>query len=484
MASPNPGSVLLGLAAGDMLGAPTEFLSRAQVAEQYGAIVGPVKRSFGNFEAGQFTDGTEMALCLLEAYPADPGLLSRARAALGEWQKRGPRSIGVLTEASLVTDPVSAWRASGGSGCGNGALVRAAASVAAGRRGERLLAEAAQLGALTHVDPRSLLGSVCLVAGLERLLAGETYARAWRAALETALESPVTEWLFEGELVDPQVAAELAALLPQAHEELSSAIEHALAGRAGGNSGYAITTLQTAIARGSAASFAEGILPIVNEGGDSDSVAAVCGAILGARELLPPLDWLSDLRAAATFGSWPTAARGDAAVAALERACRRASGVFSPPGGRELRVQRFQPHLLYGRNILTRREAAYLASVGVTHLLDLRGEPEADEMRARMGGDRIHWPEHSIEREGIPIRDGGAPTAGVLERAHEFLERARSQGGIAYVHCRAGVERTGAVLLGWWLRSGGEEAEFYRLCASVRPLPEQVDAVLAWAFGE
>lgn len=318
--------VLLGLAAGDMLGAPMEFMTPARVRAVYGDFVGPVATSAGAFEAGEFTDDTQMALCILAAYPADGGLVARATAAFREWAAIGPRDIGMLTRAALApgADGVSAWRASGRTSCGNGALMRAAASVAAGSTGQPLLLEAAQLGAITHADPRSIACCVVFCAALDSLMLfedGVPYADTWESAIAAARKLDVASVLG----ADRSYAEEVSASWDEAVEIVGGAVRAGLAGRGGGNSGFAVTTLQTAVKHGAAKSFADGVLPVVREGDDSDTVAAVTGAILGARGLPPPAAWLANLRCGERWSAWPDAVVGDAAVRRLEHACARAA---------------------------------------------------------------------------------------------------------------------------------------------------------------
>lgn len=332
--------VLLGLAAGDMLGAPMEFMTPARVRAVYGDVVGPVAKSAGAFEAGEFTDDTQMALCILAAYPADDGLVARAADAFREWAAIGPRDIGNLTRAALATgsDGVSAWIASGRTSCGNGALMRAAASVAAGSRGDALLIETAQLGAITHADPRSVACCVVFCAGLEALAGGgvaSSYADAWNAAIAAAERFDAAGALagFGGggaAARGASYAEEVAVAWSGAVAIAGAAVRAGLAGRSGGNSGFAVTTLQTAVLHGAAPSFADGVLPVVREGDDADTVAAVTGAILGARGLPPPDAWLVDLRCGERWSAWPDAAVGLDAVRRIEHACARAAGFVQP----------------------------------------------------------------------------------------------------------------------------------------------------------
>lgn len=318
----NPG-ILLGLAAGDMLGAPMEFMTSARVRELYGPVDGPVAVSHGAFDAGEFTDDTQMALCLLAAYPADANLAARALAECRAWRASGPRDIGLLTDRALASDSLTAWEHSGRQSCGNGALMRAAASVAAGSSGVPLLREAAQLSAITHADPRSIAACMIFCDALAALIRGVDYSQAWRAAIDAAARFDVEEAL---QPFGADYARETRSTWTATITTVAAHVHAGLTPASGGNSGFALTTLQTAIAHGAAGTFADGTLPIVRAGDDSDTVAAVTGAILGARGLLPPPEWLSNLRCGERWPAWPNDALGEACLQRLRAACLRAAG--------------------------------------------------------------------------------------------------------------------------------------------------------------
>src|SRR6185436_11801437 len=115
-----------------------------------------------------------------------------------------------------------AWERSGYSAAGNGALMRASASVIAGSRGQALQHEAIELAMLTHPDPRSLGACWLLVVTLEALLDGAAPADAWRAALD------------EGKTLKPDVQAHarfgqhrgalVRERLPEVKQELGEAV--------------------------------------------------------------------------------------------------------------------------------------------------------------------------------------------------------------------------------------------------------------------
>lgn len=86
-----------------------------------------------------------------------------------------------------------------------------------------------------------------------------------------------------------------------------------------------------------------------------------------------------------------------------------------------------------------------LAAAGVTTVIDLRAEdgiePDLDYARS-LGLDVV----------AIPIRDGQTPTS---EQVETFLRATEQAAGNVFVHCGAGVGRTGT-MVGAWLVSTGE----------------------------
>lgn len=135
-----------------------------------------------------------------------------------------------------------------------------------------------------------------------------------------------------------------------------------------------------------------------------------------------------------------------------------------------------------GRNPLTARDIDEIAALGVTHLLDLReaGEwkaphfgLEAVEEAARLGLQRLH----------LPVLDMGAPTPQTLDAALQFIdETLQNPQAKVYIHCRAGMERTAAILIAHHARkhdlSYQESLKALRQRRPIlRPLPNQERAV-------
>ena len=92
---------------------------------------------------------------------------------------------------------------------------------------------------------------------------------------------------------------------PEARAAIRDAVERGLTGQWRSQSGYVIDTLEAAVAASLAPTYLEGILPVVARGDDSDTVAAIAGAVLGARGLLPPDELIDGLRCHFRWPTWP-----------------------------------------------------------------------------------------------------------------------------------------------------------------------------------
>jgi ADP-ribosylglycohydrolase len=197
-----------------------------------------------------------MALALARAVAAGGGFdPAAAFEAYRRWHASGPFDMGRTTHRALTGEADADSQA-------NGSLMRVSplGIFAHALDPEQAAALARQDSALTH--PHPVCGDSCaaFVVGLSHAIRHGDAAGAWQAALSWAEQSavaPVTEALLASERAAPVCD--------------------------GSNQGWVLITLQNAFhALRHAASLEEGVVATVRRGGDTDTNAAVAGALLGA----------------------------------------------------------------------------------------------------------------------------------------------------------------------------------------------------------
>jgi ADP-ribosyl-[dinitrogen reductase] hydrolase len=265
---------LLGVAIGDALGMPIEGWSREAIRMHYGVLAEFHASPSRGLAPGQFTDDTQMMLMHAESIVATRSVdgqdLGRRFVA---WLRSGDmRGIGGSTFQSIKRlERGVDWRESGQTGefaAGNGVAMRIApVGLFDSQHTERLQRDARIAGAITHRNPEALAGGMAVAYAVARLAAGE--AEPARLIGETIA--------FVGE-------CEVGRHLQRAEELLKFDVptEHALATLE--TTGYVVHTVASAFYcfAHSPASFKETLIQAVMAGGDTDTVAAVAGALSGA----------------------------------------------------------------------------------------------------------------------------------------------------------------------------------------------------------
>jgi ADP-ribosyl-[dinitrogen reductase] hydrolase len=274
----------LGLALGDALGAPFEFLRARNVPDPIPAL----ERPWLSEPPGSTTDDTAMARNLMRSLAAQNGfdpddLLERHL----EWFRSDPPDVGTLTGRVLrriaaVEDAATAaqeiWNERGPEvSAGNGSVMYCAPlGLAYANRPAQLVQLAPALSALTHVDGRCMTTVLAVTLGVAALVRGESAEDAAQAAL-TAVDD------LEG------------------GEELEFLVEAVGGSRAidGPDQGFCLFTAGAAFQALLRPGDVENELRrVVSLGGDTDTNAAVAGALLGARDGAKrlPARWLERLR--------------------------------------------------------------------------------------------------------------------------------------------------------------------------------------------
>jgi ADP-ribosylglycohydrolase len=258
---------LLGSAVGDALGAPFEFGPEGAFSARFprpghgGEMCGG-----GGWDPGEATDDTQMAVLTAESLLERGGLdLPDLFRRFQRWAAAEPKDIGLQTEAVLSSgDP---WDTAAAlhfqvsqRAAGNGALMRAAPSaVHFARHGREATMDAARrLSALTHGDPAAWEGTAVLHELVRVALTGTDPLAA----------VPDTLAVLRADQRDRYATVLTPDWHPDLATEFNGAVWPCL--------GSAVWALRTT------ASYEEAVRAAVDLGGDTDTVAAVTGALAGA----------------------------------------------------------------------------------------------------------------------------------------------------------------------------------------------------------
>lgn len=326
--------VLLGLACGDALGVPYEFgsapLALGEVPRMIGGGLGP-------YAPAEWSDDTQMTVVVAQV-AADPGL--RSVAALDAvvdgwlgWLRDGASDVGVQTRAVLgavaAEGPTRVWSAASsaaaalhrrtGRTAGNGSLMRTAPVALAFLDDPALLGLAARrVSEATHHDP--LAGDACVL---------------WCHAIRRAVLDGAMPELAELVVVLPvERRDQWAAWIADAERRTPSAFAP---------NGYVVTALQAAWSAirhpaGDGSPAVASLVAAVHAGDDTDTVAAIAGALLGAAHGASslPEEWLEAVH------GWPGLRADDLRDLAVRVADRSAEDAAAPRSGSS--ATGFPPH--------------------------------------------------------------------------------------------------------------------------------------------
>jgi ADP-ribosylglycohydrolase/fructose-1,6-bisphosphatase/inositol monophosphatase family enzyme len=263
---------LLGQVIGDSLGSLVEFRSADDIARQYpDGVRDLADGGTWNTIAGQPTDDSELALDLARTLVKQRTWSSEAvAAAYGNWYGSRPFDIGHTTAQALSRASLArfgkaevAQNAAIRTSQANGALMRCAPIGIWARNPKEAAAGAREDAKLTHPHLTCQAASAAFVAAIACAIGGGD-RDAMLAEAEAALAR--TE-------ADEVLLCLGAALLGRGPSKLTE------------NQGWVLIAFQNAfrhLAAGS--SIEDALIDTVGAGGDTDTNAAICGALLGAAE--------------------------------------------------------------------------------------------------------------------------------------------------------------------------------------------------------
>lgn len=264
---------IYGQAIGDALGLGTEGMTDEDMAWKYPHGLQHYSQIFQDrhrkrWKIGDWTDDTDMMLCIAHAVIEDKGVnLNNIARYFKMWAEGEPMGIGnntykVLSIGDYVEKPLEVsqlvWKMSHYQSAANGGLMRTSV-VGLFPKAVKTCAE--NICKLTHYDPRCV-GSCVIVSELINVL---VYGKPKPCRFEMLDIAGEYDERIE-EYIDRSETDDIMNLMD---DEFM---------------GYTLVTLSVALwAYWHAKSFEEGLLKVVNAGGDADTNAAVACAILGAK---------------------------------------------------------------------------------------------------------------------------------------------------------------------------------------------------------
>lgn len=266
---------LFGQAIGDALGLGSEFMSKDEVKKNYpdglknyNQIIQDDHRR--RWAKGAWTDDTDMMLCILNGFENGTFDLHHIASNFKDWFNGEPMGIGshtykVLCMGDYIEKPETCaklwWDLSFQQNAANGALMRTSI---VGLVPDGVEEQAEAICKLTHYDPRCV-GSCVIASYIIHNLVWHNRQSSYDEIKSIGIryDDRIAEWI--------DIAYSNSDISSLNLDEESSI-------------GYTLRSLSAALwCYWHVSSFEEGLLSVVNEGGDADTNAAISCAMLGAK---------------------------------------------------------------------------------------------------------------------------------------------------------------------------------------------------------
>lgn len=270
---------LYGVAIGDALGAPLEFMSAEQIAQQHGHVTEMIGGGWLGVRPGETTDDTAMTLAVAEGIMESP---DNPIPAIGErfirWAESGPKDIGGTCRCAIWKAATGGhkrpsafkWENAGketaiinkGRSAGNGAIMRAIYPALYYPSALTATRVTIGQGRMTHDDAEST--EAC-----------QLYA--------DVVHYLITEAKNGRDDSDAHICRWIDTHLMPTRYSLDTIGKKGRAGRLT-PTGYVVDSLECALYAwwDGGDTFEETVAYAANMGGDADTIAAICGGLAGA----------------------------------------------------------------------------------------------------------------------------------------------------------------------------------------------------------
>lgn len=449
---------LLGSAVGDALGAGYEFDAVRPGPDGPQMIGG----GLGNFEPGEWTDDTSMAWCIAEVaasevmIASEEGLTAIARN-FRDWFESRPADIGIQTRAVLAASGPSPtghqmavearhFHGRTGRSGGNGSLMRTApvALQLLGEHKNHTVYAARAISTLTHVDDDAWQACILWTVAIRHaVLTGEFDIRQGLENLTPYHRKRWVQWIAEAEQRPPAIFRPNGWVVT-AFQAAWSAIMHTPVPE-----DEPCRHLQDALATA------------INIGDDTDTVAAIAGALLGAvwGASAVPARWRRILH------GYPGIS-GERLVELATLAANRGPIVHGWPLADRIDYTRFG-----ASGVIVQHPADSGVHLGDAATLDhLPDEIDAVVSLCLVGKFQIPADVESVLFRLIdePSRENNPNLDFVIADAAATIKALREEGKVVFLHCAAGQSRTPTVAAAYSMMLGHDRDEALdAICAAL-----------------
>jgi ADP-ribosylglycohydrolase len=283
---------LLGLAVGDALGMPTQSMPRDAIRQQYGRVTRFVAATKDQpiapgMPAGSVTDDTEQAVLVGELLLSGEGHIEPGpfAHALLSWEQsmiaRGSRDLlGPSTKASLdALQSGQSIEEAGRYGTTNGAAMRISPVGIIYRRGPQLLSAVVEACQVTHNTGLGISAAAAVAAGVSAGIDGADVPEALEAAVDAALAGQSLGHWVAGASVAQRYLSLRQLAQAMGNEEFVDFLYNVVGTSV--QSQESVVSALLIVDRFQDEPF-EGLCVAASLGGDTDTIAAIAGAVLGA----------------------------------------------------------------------------------------------------------------------------------------------------------------------------------------------------------